>query len=82
MTRHDADVRELASALGLGAFPYRSFRNPPVRRAPLAASPAAEVPSSGEEGAKVAAIADVELAREATARRDMNHPGFAGGSDP
>lgn len=42
MTRRDVDVGKLASALGLGALPYRSFRNPPVRRAPPAAAPAVE----------------------------------------
>jgi len=58
LARYNADVRELASGLGLGAFPYHSFRNPPVRHTPPATSPAAEVPSPGDEDTKVVAIAD------------------------
>lgn len=33
----NADVERLTSALGLGGFPYRSFRNPPVRAIPVSA---------------------------------------------
>ena len=36
----DADVKRLASALGLGGLLYRSFRNPPVRSAPAGWPPA------------------------------------------
>ncbi len=42
----NADVARLASALGLGVLPYRSFRNAPVRSAPAAAvRPVAMVPA-------------------------------------
>jgi hypothetical protein len=58
LARNDADVRELAAVLGLGAFPYQSFRNPPVRHAPLAISSVVEASSPEGRGAEVVAIAD------------------------
>ncbi len=46
----NADVGRLASALGLGALPYRSFRNAPVRSAsglpPAKVGPVAMAPAS------------------------------------
>jgi hypothetical protein len=39
----DADINRLVRLSGLGPLPYRSFHNPPVRRAPAPPAPPPEV---------------------------------------
>ncbi|MCO6418657.1 hypothetical protein JYK14_21220 [Siccirubricoccus sp. KC 17139] len=47
MTASDPDIGRLAQLAGLGRLPYRSFHNPPVRRAPPGSSPTEDAPPAG-----------------------------------
>jgi hypothetical protein len=42
VTARDTDISRLARLSGLGSLPYRSFQNPPVRRAPAPPAPPRE----------------------------------------